>query len=280
VPARAPERELRAATALVFVDDLDAPELTGEDAHHLAAVLRLRAGETVAAADGAGGWRLCEWPGPTRSGRGRRRDGSVPAPDSGEARLEPTGEIHRKERARPSLEVGFSFAKAERNEWAVAKLVELGIDRLSLLVSERTVVRPDRGGAAHRLARLQRIVREAAMQSRRPYLPEVREPVGFGDVVDRAVAEAGADAVALAEPGGSPLSLASTVVLVGPEGGWAPDELRRVERHVSVGDGVLRIETAAVACGAILAALRAGAIREPESRSPRSPGPPVPRSLA
>ena len=51
-------------------------------------------------------------------------------------------------------------------------------------------------------------------------------------------------------PGDSP------VVLVGPEGGWTPRELALVETKVSLGNGVLRVETAAVAAGVILSALR------------------------
>ncbi|MEY2472342.1 MAG: rRNA (uracil1498-N3)-methyltransferase, partial [Actinomycetota bacterium] len=44
------------AAAHVFVDDVDAPALGADDAHHLARVLRLRAGEEVTVADGRGGW--------------------------------------------------------------------------------------------------------------------------------------------------------------------------------------------------------------------------------
>lgn len=261
---KSPDAELRSAAALVFVEDLDTPVLDADDDHHLTTVLRLRAGEAVAASDGAGGWRMCEFH--PRSGRAERRR---PAPGgSGRARppaaggpgtpglLAPAGAIRRAARSEPLVEVGLSFAKAERTEWAVAKLVELGVDRVALLVADRTVVRPEPGGTGRRAERLARIAREAAMQSRRVFLPEVADPGSLDTVVSRTPGAA----IALAEPGGEQLSLATPTVVIGPEGGWSPRELRLVEHHVNLGDGVLRVETAAVAAGAILTALRSQAI--------------------
>jgi len=90
------------------------------------------------------------------------------------------------------------------------------------------------------------------MQSRRPLLPRV----GKAESLDDIVARAGRRGLALAEPGGGPVSLATPVVLVGPEGGWSPRELELVEHKVSLGDGILRVETAAVAAGVLLTTLR------------------------
>ncbi len=253
MPAGAPEAALRAAAALVFVEDLDAPELGEDDAHHLGEVLRLRPGEHVAVADGAGAWRLCALARPrsaTEARPGRRSD------RGDRFGLEPIGPVQHRQRPLPSLEVGFSWAKGDRTEWAVAKLVELGLDRLTPLVADRTVVRPDRSGAARRLERLRRIVREAAMQSRRPFLPEL----SGAQSVDAFVARSSSSKIALAEPGGAPVSLSTPVVLVGPEGGWSPRELALVRNKVSLGDGVLRVETAAVTAGALLTALRSAAV--------------------
>jgi RsmE family RNA methyltransferase len=92
------------------------------------------------------------------------------------------------------------------------------------------------------------------MLSRRPHLPEIVT----SQSVDQVVARCGPSSVALAEPGGEPLSLSTPVVLVGPEGGWTPRELSTVEQKVGLGDGVLRVETAALAAGVLLAALRNG----------------------
>jgi len=70
------------------------------------------------------------------------------------------------------------------------------------------------------------------------------------------VARSGAFAVALAEPGGGLLTLEHPTVLVGPEGGWSERELAEAPFHVELSDAVLRVETAAVAAGVMLARLR------------------------
>ena len=71
-------------------------------------------------------------------------------------------------------------------------------------------------------------------------------------------AAAGAD-LALADIGGGPLALATPTVLVGPEGGWT-DEERAGRTLVGLAGPVLRAETAAVAAGVLLGALRAGLV--------------------
>ena len=252
----APDAKLRAAATLVFVEDLDSLSLCEDDAHHLGEVLRLRPGEAVAAGDGAGSWRICSFTGPKAPVRGRAGGSIAKASRFG---LEVAGPVHHMERPLPILDVGFSWAKAERTEWAVAKLVELGLDFLTPLMTDRTVVRPDRDGATRREARLRKIVREAAMQSRRPFLPEI----GTSQSVDAVLGRSPASNIALAEPGGSPISLQTPIVLVGPEGGWSPRELALVDNKVSLGDGVLRVETAAMAAGVLLTALRSVAMTPP-----------------
>ena len=193
-----------------------------------------------------------------------RRPTGGRAAKAGRFRLEVAGPVHVMQRPLPKLEIGFSWAKTERTEWAVAKLVELGVELLTPIVADRTVVRPDRAAAVRREGRLRRIAREAAMQSRRLFLPEI----GASQTLDEALGRSAASEIALAEPGGGPISLATPVVLVGPEGGWSERELALVGNKVSLGDGILRIETAAVVAGALLTAMR--------SRTLLSPSPGVP----
>ena len=130
-----PAASLRRAAALVFVEDLDAPSLAREDAHHLLRVLRVRRGEALAAADGAGRWRPCV----------------LGAPDSD--LLEATGPIVESATPDTLLSIGFSLLPGDRTETVARQLTELGIDRIALLVTDRTVVRPTR--ALARLDRLQ-----------------------------------------------------------------------------------------------------------------------------
>jgi hypothetical protein len=82
------------------------------------------------------------------------------------------------------------------------------------------------------------------------------DPVSTLDALGSAF---GAELV-LAQPGGGPPSLDRTVVAVGPEGGWYPDEVARFGPGIGLGPTVLRAETAAVAAGTLLCGLRAGLV--------------------
>ncbi|MGC8627310.1 MAG: RsmE family RNA methyltransferase [Acidimicrobiales bacterium] len=220
--------------AHVFVEDLVRPALTAEDFHHLAHVLRLRPGEAVSVADGRGSWRLCYW------------DGS--------ASLCPDGDVVGGARApAPALTVAFVLTKGSKPEWTVQKLTEAGIDRIVVMTSARGVVRWHTERAARQLGRLRVVAREAAMQSRRLWLPSVSGPVPF----ETMATEGG---VALSHISGAPLTLGTPTVLVGPEGGWSDDELACVPVKVRLGPHVLRAETAAVAAGIMLSALREGLV--------------------
>lgn len=159
------------------------------------------------------------------------------------------GEVVRTSRPAPELTIGFAPVKGERPEWAVQKLTELGIDRIIILRAERGVVRWDTGRADHHLARLRAVARQAVMQSRQTRVPELTGPL------DAASLAAGAG-VAIATRDGAPPTLAAPTVLVGPEGGWSPSEEARATTRVGLGPGVLRTESAAVAAGVLLAALR------------------------
>jgi 16S rRNA (uracil1498-N3)-methyltransferase len=246
---------LREAAAHVFVADLAAPELSPDDRHHLERVLRLRAGEVVTVSDGAGGWRACVLAGGT-GGSG----GSAAGAGSGFV-LEPVGDVAVQPAPSMRVTVGFALTKGDKPEWAVQKLTEAGVDAIVPFVAARSVVRWDADKAARNSERLARVAREAAMQSRRVWLPEVAAVAPFSDAV--AVMMAGPDrpVPALAEPGGAPLSLDHPCVLVGPEGGWSPEELGQELPIVSLGPTILRAETATMAAGLLLCAVRGGFVR-------------------
>ncbi len=88
------------------------------------------------------------------------------------------------------------------------------------------------------------------MQSRRVHLPQILPPCAFAD----AVAIPGA---VLADPAGGPLTGAHTVVLIGPEGGWSEQERGAGAPMVTLGEGILRAETAAIAAAVLLTRGRA-----------------------
>jgi 16S rRNA (uracil1498-N3)-methyltransferase len=232
---------------MVFVSDPTAPVLGPDDAHHLFAVLRLRPGEPVVAADGSGSWCPCRVAPGTEGRRWSQTDLAE--------LLLPEGPMVREPQTAPTLTVAFAPTKGDRPDWVVQKLTELGVDRIVPLLTARSVVRWEGERGRRAVERLARVAREAAAQCRRTRLPEV-DPVSTLE----ALRSAFGPALVLAQPGGGPPSLDRTAVAVGPEGGWDPDEVARFGPGVGLGPTVLRAETAAVAAGTLLCGLRAGLV--------------------
>lgn len=219
-----------------YVAEVAAPVLDEADHHHLARVRRVRDGDPMIVADGAGRWRPARF---------------AAAP-------EPTGDVAVELRSQPEVGVGFALVKGSKPELVVQKLTELGVDRIVPFVAARSVVRWDESKADAAQLRLAKVAREAGMQSRQLWLPTVAPVATFAE----AAAHPGA---ALADMDGTSPTLDHPFVLVGPEGGWAPEERAAALPSVSLADrGVLRAETAAIVAGALLVALRAGLVGEIE----------------
>ncbi|HEY5155979.1 MAG TPA: RsmE family RNA methyltransferase [Acidimicrobiales bacterium] len=216
-----------------FVVDLEAPTLELDDRRHLERVLRIRPGDPLTVSDGAGRWRACAMGG----------------------ELTTTGPIRTVPPPSPVLIVAFALVKGARPELVVQKLTEMGVDEIVPFTAARSVARWDDAKAGRQLERLTKVAREASMQSRRCHLPVVRSLRAFAEV-------AALPGAALAERGGRPPSVATTTVLIGPEGGWDDLERAAVVDQVDFGPQVLRAETAALAVAAILAGLRAGVVNE------------------
>ncbi|MEJ7584500.1 MAG: RsmE family RNA methyltransferase [Acidimicrobiales bacterium] len=211
----------------VFVIDLDRPVLEDGDRHHLSRVLRLRRGDPLTVSDGEGRWRAA-------------RFGSE---------IEPSGPLRSVPPSPPPITIAFALLKGERLDWVTQKLTELGVDEIRPFVAVRSVVRWDEAKAIVATQRLRKVAREAAMQSRRCRLPTVHPPGPWGGV-------AALPGAALAERDGGPVTLAHPTVLIGPEGGWAPEERAGGLPRVGLGPLVLRAETAAIAAGVLLTARR------------------------
>jgi 16S rRNA (uracil1498-N3)-methyltransferase len=226
-PPAGPDRRVPFA----FVDDVDGPVLDPADRHHLERVRRLRAGDGLSVGDGRGRYRRVAF-GPT---------------------LTPLESVVAVAAPSRPVTVAFALTKGDRPETVVQKLTELGVDRIVPFVASRTVVRWDETKADRNAVRLRVVAREAAAQAHRPWLPVVLDVTTFAAVVTE-------PGLALAEPGGAAVTATTLAVAVGPEGGWAPEELAAAPATVDLGPTVLRAETAALAAGAFLTALRDGRI--------------------
>lgn len=159
--------------------------------------------------------------------------------------------------------------KFDHFEWAVEKATELGVAEITPVLARRTEKHLAQA-AAKRVERWRRIAREASQQSRRTDMPTIAEPIALAaalsattnvptrillaEVEQRHTLRAAMEAMAADDARvNAPLALA-----VGPEGGWAPDELQRFTdaqwQHVTLGARILRAETAAIAGIALTAA--------------------------
>lgn len=222
---------LRNSSAHVFVDDITSPVLHHDDFSHLSKSLRLRDGEIVSASDGNGRWRTCTWRG-------------------GEA-LEATGEVVSESHPGSRLAVAVTVVKGDRTDFTVEKLTEIGIDHIMMLAPlRRSVVRWDDKKFASHVERLSRIARGAAMQSRRVFLPIVTGPHALADVLSQPHS-------AVADPAGSGDLSGVHCIVIGPEGGFDPEEVGANAQCVSLGESILRAETAAIVAGTLMVAHRA-----------------------
>ena len=220
--------------------DGDRVVLDGPEGHHAADVQRLRPGETLLVGDGRGA------------------QASAVVTTVGKGRLEAMITKRWYEQPpSPRLVVVQAIAKGDRGELAVQAMTEIGVDVIVPWSAARSVVqwRNERGDRARR--RWSDTAREAAKQARRAWVPEITVAEST-----RTVAARLRGAVLLHEDAREQLSTVDLleagdlVVVVGPEGGLAPEELSAFEeagaRVVRLGPSVLRTSTAGMAALAVL----------------------------
>jgi len=231
--------------------------LTGDDARHLRVVLRARIGDAFIACDG----------------RGRDVLAKIAAMDQGSV----TGEI--VEELAPAAEMAWrvtvaqSLPKGDKFETVIQKGTEAGARTFQPFVSQRTVVQYDERKEARRLERWRKIAKEAAEQSQRSIVPEVR-PVCDWDSLMRQIPAYDLALFCYEEEGRGGKGLREVLedfraraafgtnepnilLIVGPEGGFAPDERDEAAAAGAVpaglGKRILRAETAALYALACLA---------------------------
>ena len=152
--------------------------------------------------------------------------------------------------------------KSEKFDLVVQKATELGVTRVVPLLTERADVRiREPQDAKRKLERWQRIALESAKQCGRARLLIIDEPLSFAD----ALSELGNAELRImfAERSGEPLNetlgakpAKSIAALIGPEGGWADEEIEQARashwKIVTLGGRILRAETAAIAVAVLL----------------------------
>jgi len=218
--------------------------LAGDEGRHAATVRRIRPGESVDVADGAGRVAACSV---ERAGRDRLHLRVV--------------QVRDVPVRRPRLVLVQALAKGGRDEQAVETATEFGVDAVVPWQAARCVVTwtGERGERGRR--RWEATALAAAKQSRRPTVPPVAPPVTTADLAARA--GEGVGLLVLHEDAEAPLSTLplpagaeELLLVVGPEGGIGDDELARLTgagaRAVRLGPQVLRASSAGPAALAVL----------------------------
>lgn len=241
-------------TEALFLAELDRPVvgdtvvLAGDEGRHAVAVRRIAVGEVILLADGAG-----------TAVRG-------PVVSVEKASLTMTvDEIVRTPQRPVRYVVAQALAKGDRAELAVECMTEMGVDEVVPWQASRSIVKWVADRAERHLAKWRSTAREATKQSRRFQVPVVTVPMSTRELALRVPDTA--LTLILHESATQPLSSVALpsegeiLLVVGPEGGIAPDELDSLTSAggvvVSLGDGVLRTSTAGVVALAQLEALRA-----------------------
>ena len=214
---------------------------------HLRDSLRLELGEQILVCDGQGTRYLMELTRVTKQELAGRILSTSQEPP----------------RATPRLTLGQAVLKGEKMDWVIQKATELGVSEIIPLQSRHTIVqlRPERLDA--QLARWQRIALEAAQQSEQWHVPVIARPQSLVDCLEHSPAPGlslmlterleGQSLRTIPLPAGNE---GSVVALIGPEGGWAKEEVAQAKQSgcklITLGPHILRAETAAIVTVGIL----------------------------
>ena len=228
-----------------FVDRIhgDRAELNGDEARHVARVLRAEVGQQSELSD-----KQCAFLAEISEVGAQRVTFRIVEPLAPEPQS-------------PAITIFAALIKFDRFEWLVEKATELGVARIVPVDADRAEEGLARA-AAKRVDRWKKIARESSQQARRLRIPEIAVPATFEAAVSDVTAvrffldeRPGADPLLRALPADRTLSDA-IAILTGPEGGWTDRERALAAgagwKPVSLGRQILRAETAAIAALAIL----------------------------
>jgi len=172
--------------------------------------------------------------------------------------------LHEELEAESALPLHLLMAvfKFDHMEWGMEKATELGVARITPVIARRTEKHLAQA-AAKRVERWRRIVREASQQSRRSDVPEVDDPVSLKAALGMVSAERKLLLAETEQENSLKAALvnevASVALAIGPEGGWAAEEMALFAesgwKSVTLGPRILRAETAAIAGLAVCAAM-------------------------
>ena len=220
-------------------------QLFGEDEKHIKTVLRAREGEEITLCDGEGMDYQCR----------------IASLERGVLLDILSQEVCETE-PKTKITLYQGLPKADKMELIIQKCVELGVDRIVAVSTERAIVKLDKK-EAKKLERWQKIAEAAAKQSGRGKIPEIgqqvlkfKEAVAEAKELDGAIIPYEREQETGIRQFVENFKGESVGVFIGPEGGFADEEIALAQENgitpITLGKRILRTETAGMTTTAIL----------------------------
>lgn len=220
--------------------------IEGEDVKHISKVLRCRVGENLEICDNDNNEYICE----------------ITNIDKSQVELNILEKVDIKRESNLKIKVYQGLPKGPKMEMILQKLTEVGVDEIILVETKRTVVKVDNKKEDKKLERWERIIYEAAKQSKRGKIPRLRGVLSFKEALadmkenDFNIAPYENEKTKSIKQAIKSLDINNIGIFVGPEGGFEDTEIQAIEeiggQSVSLGPRILRTETASLVASSIV----------------------------
>lgn len=222
-------------------------QIVGQDAHHIAHVLRMKIGDTIICSDG----------------QGKSVVAQITTLGKEEVTCQVIEQIVQDRELPIQVLIAQGLPKGDKLEWIIQKGTELGAHHFYPFMSSRTIVKYDGKKETKKLERWNKIIKEAAEQSHRAILPEIHEIQTYKELlsipadlklvayeqasVSESVAESSQGSAFFHALQGMKTGQ-SVLIAIGPEGGFEEQEVEQFKAHgfqtIGLGKRILRTETA------------------------------------
>lgn len=220
--------------------------IEGEDVKHISKVLRCRIGEKLEICDNDNNEYICE----------------ITNIDKSQVELNIVEVVDIKRESDLKIKVYQGLPKGPKMEIILQKLTEVGVDEIILVQTKRTVVKVDDKKEDKKIERWERIIYEAAKQSKRGKIPKLRGVLSFKEALadmkenDFNIAPYENERTKSIKQAIKGVDIKNIGIFVGPEGGFEDTEIKAIEeiggQSVSLGPRILRTETASLVASSIV----------------------------
>ena len=217
-----------------------------EDVKHISKVLRCRIGDELEVCDNNNNEYICE----------------ITNIDKNQVDLNILEKVDIQRESDLKIKVYQGLPKGPKMEMILQKLTEVGVDEIILVQTKRTVVKVDDKKEDKKLERWERIIYEAAKQSKRGKIPTLRGVLTFKEALadmkenDFNIAPYENEKTKSIKQAIKGVNINNIGIFVGPEGGFEETEIEAIEdiggQSVSLGPRILRTETASLVASSIV----------------------------